>query len=206
MGVHQAGRRRLAGQGDEGACGQRLEGGLVADLAARLRVDALAVELPVELGRARALAVAAGRHPGGDEGLVVGAPAMGAGPVAGSQRHRLIEEKQLGVGAGPHHLLAAAAELDPAGDPVRVLPARGAEPALVVVQDAAVAHEQATRRMADDLAERRDPVLQRHPGPPPAWARPARAGGCCGHAASVVIHRQVAGQAKDGLEHTGGRC
>ncbi len=86
--------------------------------------------------------------------------------MAGGQGDRFIEEEQPGIGAGTHHVLSAALELEPADDPMGMPPAGGAEPAIGIVQDAAVAHEQAARLAADDLAERRHPVLERHSGRP----------------------------------------
>ena len=56
-----------------------------------------------------------------------------------------------------------AAELEPAGDPALAREAPADAPALVV-EAAAVAVDEAARRVGDELAERRHPVLQRHLG------------------------------------------
>ena len=59
-------------------------------------------------------------------------------------------------------LALPAAELEPARDPA--LPRSGGGSARLVVQAPAVAVHEPARGIGDELAERRDPVLQRHPG------------------------------------------
>ena len=85
-----------------------------------------------------------------------------AGPVAGGKRRRLVEEEQFGVASRRHDLALAAFERQRADDPRLVLPAADAEAARAVMQDAAIAHEIALRRVGDDLAQRRHAVLQSH--------------------------------------------
>jgi hypothetical protein len=82
--------------------------------------------------------------------------------VARRQRRRLVEEEQFGVAAGRHRRAAPVPEIERAGDPGPVLPAAPAEAALAVVEDAAIAHQRATGGIGDDVARRRDAVLQRH--------------------------------------------
>jgi hypothetical protein len=82
--------------------------------------------------------------------------------VAGRERGRLVEEEELGEASRlQQRVPAPAAELEPAGDPALRRPAP-ADPPGGVVQAAAVAVDEAARRIGDQLAERRDPVLQRH--------------------------------------------
>src|SRR5690606_16716369 len=75
----------------------------------------------------------------------------------------LVKEEELGVAVRLHHLAMAALERQHAGDPGAARPAASAEALLGVVQPpAAVAHQRPALRRGDDLAERRDAVLQRH--------------------------------------------
>ena len=96
------------------------------------------------------------------EPVVVLAPAERAGPVAGGERGRLVEEEQLREPARlqqPRPL--PALELEPAADPA--LDGEAApDPAGLVVEAAAVAVDETPGRVGDQLAERRDAILQRH--------------------------------------------
>src|SRR5262245_34379740 len=98
-----------------------------------------------------------------EEPVVVVAAAERAGAVPGGERGRLVEEEQLGEAAGPEQRAAPPAlELEPAGDPaLAVVPP--ADAARLVVQASAIPVDEAARRVGDQLAERRDPVLERHP-------------------------------------------
>src|SRR5262249_19199039 len=100
--------------------------------------------------------------PAGDETVVVGAAALGAGAVAGREGRRLVEEEELRVAPGLEQRAAVpAAELEPAGDPA-LAGVAAANPTGGVVQTAAVAEDEAAARIGDELAERRDAVLPRH--------------------------------------------
>ena len=108
------------------------------------------------------------------------AAAVEARAVSGRERGRLIEKEQFGPAPRGHHVAAAAAEFANASDP------RLAAPAPVqqrlrrrIMDDAAIAGEQAALRRRDDLAGRRDTILQRRPQVTPrrrgsAAGRPAR--------------------------------
>jgi hypothetical protein len=97
-----------------------------------------------------------------EEAVVVLAPAQRTRAVARSERCRLVEEEELGEPPGLQQGLALPPlELEPAGDPpLRRLAV--ADAALVVVKAAAVAVDEPTRRVGDELAQRRHAVLQRH--------------------------------------------
>jgi hypothetical protein len=81
--------------------------------------------------------------------------------VAGRQRRRLVQEEQLGVPARRHHGAAPAFEVEQADDPAidrgitNDVPVR-------VMQQTAVAHQRAPRVDRDELAGRRDAILERH--------------------------------------------
>jgi hypothetical protein len=82
--------------------------------------------------------------------------------VAGSERCRFVEKEQFGVAARRHDRPPATLEAELAADPGAVPPARYAKLSVIVVQNAAVAHERAARRVRDDLTRGRHPVLERH--------------------------------------------
>ena len=91
------------------------------------------------------------------------AAAEEARAMAGRERGRLVEKEQLGPAPPAHHLAPPAPEFADAGDPRRARPAllqqglgRG------IVDDAAIAGEQAAMRGGDDVAGGRDAVLQGH--------------------------------------------
>jgi hypothetical protein len=82
--------------------------------------------------------------------------------VSGGERRRLVEEEQLREAAGLHQWLAMPApEPEAASDP-----APGgvvsADPTGSVVEAAPVAVHEPSRGVGDQLAERRDPVPERH--------------------------------------------
>ena len=93
---------------------------------------------------------------------VVLVAALAAGAMPGGECGRLVEEEELREAAGlEQRVPAAALELEPAGDPAldRVGPADAAG---VVVQAAAVAVDEAARRIRDQLAKGGDTVSERH--------------------------------------------
>src|SRR5262249_50000703 len=100
--------------------------------------------------------------PQGAEPDVVPAPAERARAVAGGKRGRVVEEGELGEAARLQEGRAPpTAELEAARDPASagVAPA---DTAFAVVQAAAIAVDEPAAGRGDELAERRDPVLQRH--------------------------------------------
>ncbi len=97
-----------------------------------------------------------------EEARVVVAATERARPVARGEGGRLVEEEELGELPRLHQRPAVPAlELEPAGDPAsgRLAPP---DPALRIMQAAAVPVDQSARRMCDELAERGHPVLARH--------------------------------------------
>jgi hypothetical protein len=93
---------------------------------------------------------------------VVLPPAERTRTMTGGERGHFIEEEELREASGLEKTLSLpAAKLEPAGDPALAVVAP-ADSARVVVQASAVAVHEATRRVGDQLAERRDPVLKRH--------------------------------------------
>jgi len=85
-----------------------------------------------------------------------------ARPMAGGERGRLVEEEELREPAGLEEPRSPpAAKLEPAGDPAPPVVAP-ADAARLVVQTSAVAVDEATRRVGDQLAEWCHPILQRH--------------------------------------------
>src|SRR4051812_10799 len=94
-----------------------------------------------------------GARLGGDrqEAVVVFAPAERAGPVAGGERGRLVEEEELGELPGLEELGAVPAlELEPAGDPATGR-LQAPDPPSVVVEAAAVPVDEPTLRRGDQL-------------------------------------------------------
>ena len=84
--------------------------------------------------------------------------------MAGGERRRFVEEEELGEASGLQQRTALpAAELEPARDPAPAVVAAADAP-FVVVEAATVPVDQAARGVCDELAQRCDPVLQRHPG------------------------------------------
>lgn len=93
---------------------------------------------------------------------VVATSAERARAVPGGERGRFVEEEQFREPAGLHQLLAVpAAELEATPDPAtrRVV---SPYPAVLVVEAASVAVHESPRGVGDQLAERRDPVPERH--------------------------------------------
>ena len=93
---------------------------------------------------------------------VVGSSAERTRAVPGGERGRFVEEEQLREPAGLHQRLAVpATELEATPDPAtrRVV---SPDPAVLVVEAASVAVHESPRGIGDQLAERRDPVPERH--------------------------------------------
>src|SRR5262249_48070510 len=112
-----------------------------------------------------ALALRSALRHGPQLGEVLGlaAAALEARAMAGGKRRGFIQEEQLGVAVGLHHLALAALELEHAGDPLPAGPAPG--PGCRVGQmnhPAAIAHHEAAVRGGNDIALGRDTVLERH--------------------------------------------
>src|SRR6185437_4744136 len=91
------------------------------------------------------------------------AAAIEAWAMAGGERGGLVEEEQLGPAPAAHHLAPPSPEFADTRQPCRARPALFQQCfAGGVVDDAAVAGEQAAMRVCDDLSKGRDAVLQRH--------------------------------------------
>jgi hypothetical protein len=142
---------RVAAAQDERAVGQLAERGLA------IGPEALLVQAGVDRVRTRLADEL-------EEPPVVLAPAERTRPVAGGECRRLVEKEELREPAGLQQRRAAPAlELEPAADPApRREPA--ADPAAGIVETAAVAVDRAARGIGDQVAERRDAVLERHAG------------------------------------------
>jgi hypothetical protein len=129
-------------------------------LTSRRRVEALLVETRIDrvgadLARMQLL-------PDLGESRVVLAPTEGARSVTRGERGGLIQEEQLGEPARlEQRRVVPSLEAEPACDPsLDRVPA--ADPASVVVEASAVPVDEAACRSRDQIAERRDPVLDRH--------------------------------------------
>src|ERR1700731_1183821 len=75
---------------------------------------------------------------------------------------RLVEEEQLGPAAPAHHRAPPAAEFADASEPRPARPAPRQRFGGGIVNDAAIAGEHPAMRRGDDVAGRRDAVLQGH--------------------------------------------
>ena len=125
----------------------------------RRRFEALGVELGVD--RVGSDLVRMQIPPHGEQTVVVFAPALRAGAMACRERCHLVEEEQLRVAAGLLQWASSpVAELEPARDPALHGEA-AADPALGIVEATPIAVDEAAGRMRDEIAERRDPVLER---------------------------------------------
>ena len=156
---------------DEGAVWQGGGGGGMGDLAF-VAVYAGRVEQAVDRGGffergfgcvfARVFDCAMGLGPSGAEALRVMAATLAAGSVPGGKGDAFVEEKQFGVAVWRHDRAAALFEREQAADPSAMFPARGAKVSLCVMQDAAIAHEGAARRIGYEIACWCNPVLSGH--------------------------------------------
>ena len=81
------------------------------------------------------------------------APAEEAGTVARGERGGLVEKEQFGPAPLRHHVAAAAAELQDAGQPHRRRPALSQESfSRRIMDDAAIADKEPAMRRRDDVA------------------------------------------------------
>src|ERR1700730_13995657 len=90
------------------------------------------------------------------------ATAEEAWPMPRRQCGRLVEEELFGPVAPAHHCAPAAPEFADASEPRPARPAPRQRFSGGIVNDAAIAGEHAAMRRGDDLAGRRDAVLQGH--------------------------------------------
>ncbi len=111
------------------------------------------MKAPVDLGGGQVSAE------GLPKGQPVGAATLGTGAVPGSERHRFIEEKQLGIATGGHDSPMTAFEGQLAADPSLVAPARCAKMPITVMQDAAIAHQRSATGIGNDLSGWENAVL-----------------------------------------------
>ena len=134
-------RRRAGGSGRRPR--RRRRRGAPANGSALARAEPLGMQHPVHLRRARRPARPMRARPGGGEGAGVGAAAEEAGPMAGGERGRLVEEEDLGV-ALAHHLPRRPRYSSEAGDPGAVAQRRRPRACAGPVEaPAAVAHQRA---------------------------------------------------------------
>ena len=119
----------------------------------------IAMELPIDEVGADRLAETGRPIPA--EPAIIVSTAFGARTVSGGERCRLVEEKEFGVRVRSHDDTSDSAEFGETCDPTPHL-RRANDAPMIVVQDTAVAHDQATAAAGDDLTERRDSILQRH--------------------------------------------
>jgi antitoxin (DNA-binding transcriptional repressor) of toxin-antitoxin stability system len=116
-------------------------------------------------GNRRRHPIGIGFRPDVSEQDVAGVLALGAGPVAGRQRGRLIQEEQLRVSTRCHDRPITPSELQDTDEPT--LASKWPPDSLVfVVQTAAVAHQGATALGCDQLPKRRHAILSRQRIPP----------------------------------------
>jgi hypothetical protein len=144
----------------ERCVGQLVEGSQMAPLRPGRRVDPLVMEPTIDRVGVRLTGMEV--VPERDESPVVLSSAERAWTVPRGERGRLVEEEELRESTRLQQRMAPpATETKPTGDPPSpVVPATDA--ALVVVQAAAVAVDETTGRVGDQLAERRHTVLERH--------------------------------------------
>src|ERR1700722_11338592 len=153
-------RISFAAERDESAVGQCIDVAPVQALAAP--AQAFAVQHLVHLGGIGPLGKPAGHAPCLGKGLRLFAATLETGPVAGGQRGRLVEKKQLGIKAAPNVALASL-EFEHAANPLPRLPAPcGQRLGISVKPPAAVAEKGAARRSGKQRAEWVHPILQRH--------------------------------------------
>src|SRR6202158_4957817 len=101
--------------------------------------------------------------PGSAKAVGIVATAEEARAMPGRERRRLVEKEQLGPAAAAHHLAPPPPEFADASEPRLARPApRQQGLRFGIVDNAAVSGEHATVQRGDDIAGRRDPVLQRH--------------------------------------------
>jgi hypothetical protein len=81
--------------------------------------------------------------------------------MTGGKCSGFVEEKELSIGVRPHHDAADLFEFRAARDPPSNLRVPDDVP-VIVVQDAAIAHQETAASDRRDLAKRRHAILQRH--------------------------------------------
>jgi hypothetical protein len=145
---------------DERAVGQRVDRCVVKAMPPRSRVDPLALQLRVD--RVGSVLIGMLLDPDLDEVVVVLPPAKSARTMPGGEGGRLVQKEELGEAARlQQRVTPPAAEPEPAGDPAfAVVPAPDASG--FVVEAAAVGVHESAGGVRDELAERRDPILQSH--------------------------------------------
>jgi hypothetical protein len=82
--------------------------------------------------------------------------------VSCRQRRRFVEKEELSIPPGLHKRATPAVELKLADHPRLVGPPPDPELPIVVVQAATISHPGAARIDCNNIAERRNPILQRH--------------------------------------------
>lgn len=129
---------------------------LVAALTGRARLRALGMHLLIHLFcrpyQARSLSV----------GDVIRPPAKCTRAVPGGKRHGFVEEKEFGIPMWGHHGAMPVLVFQNTGDPRLVSPASATKFAVILVENAPIAHEHPARRVGNDLARGQNAVLQRH--------------------------------------------
>jgi hypothetical protein len=156
---HQV-RSRL--EQDERPVRERVERRFMTELRCGTRNETLVLELGVDCVGAHLTGMQSA--PEGGEANVVLAATEGAGAVSGGKRSRLVEEEELREAAGLQQRPAQpVAEVEPAGDPALAV-VMAADAAGLIVEATAISVDQAAPGLCDQLAERCDPVLQRHRG------------------------------------------
>ena len=103
-----------------------------------------------------------GPRPGVDEAVGVGAAALHAGPVPGSEGCRFIEEEELGVAVFSHYFAMTALEFEHATDPPAVRPWPAHQLLLSVHAAAAVPEHRPARTVRVNFAEGINAVSQGH--------------------------------------------
>jgi len=145
---------------DDGAIRQAVDAAPMPALGAA--PQPLAVEHLIHLRGARTAAQTVRDTPIMGKTFRFLSPAFEAGPVAGGERGRLVEKKQLGVESSPHVAMPSF-EREHAADPLPRSPAPRRQRARRRVKPpAAITHENAARWVGKKFAERVDAILQRH--------------------------------------------
>jgi hypothetical protein len=149
---------RLALLEDEGAVRQLCERRPGEPPPVRSRIETLGVELGIDrVGSDLARMQVA---PDREQLVIVLAPALRTGAMAGCERGHLVEKEELRVAARLNERTSpSSAELEPARNPPldRIAAANAT---LGVVEAASIAVDEAAGGIGDQVAERRDPVLE----------------------------------------------
>ena len=147
---------------DKCAVRQIVEGRPPTALASDGAVDAVLVQGPIHGFGARRLGQVQRRLPGGAPRVIILASAFVARAMSGGDGDCFVQKEEFRVAVRRHHVALTAAKHGEADDPIVVCPAPPAEFFCVAVQNTAIAHEIAARRIRLDGAERCHSVLQRH--------------------------------------------